>query len=125
MKISFIANRVTQGLHKLVIPTKDRKDYRVVQEHIDSIVSPILLRNRGVDESKLNIYQLYLLQHASVIAWDEESKMEWIISSINNWREILNESIKIYNTWWSKESSIKFKNNPLTVERYCELLGLK
>lgn len=123
MQIKFIADRVTQGLHKLVIPTKDHKDYRVVQQHIKNI-NPILLEGRGIDEAKLNIYQLHLLQYTPAIAWEEESKLDWIITSINNWEEILEESINTFNIWWSEDSA-KLKSNPLTVERYCELLELK
>ena len=130
-KIQFVANRATQGLHHLVLPTRNHKDYYAVPIHINMVtmaskrdITALLEKLQySVKITDLNTYQVLLLLYLPLTVWDEKSQRKWIDTVIDDWRGVLGYSIAIFNAWWGEDSK-KLKNNPLTVEKYCKLLNI-
>ena len=63
----FIAERTTQGLNHLILPTQNHRNYKAYDYHIDRCLDTKIVLNIDVDEKSLNIYQRHLLQISACI----------------------------------------------------------
>jgi hypothetical protein len=130
-RVKFVGRRAVCGLHYLVLPTKGHTDYEVVKEHIRmvkmadkrNIEFKIKNLNLDIDLNSLNVFQTQLLLYLSWTVWDKKSQAKWVETAVNDWLQVLEYCVDVWNVYFSEDSR-KLKNNPLTVEKYRELLNI-